>query len=110
MREMLTSPRVSLEPIGFVDDNKMKKGAVIHGIQVLGEVARIPGLVAEYRFQEVIIAMPTAPGKMIREIVGLCEEAGVACRSMPGISFHRRVRGERRVFPVFSPRTLRSLR
>jgi len=29
--------------------------------------------------------MPTAPGKMMRKIVALCEEAGVACRSMPGI-------------------------
>ena len=85
VREMLTSPRVSLEPVGFVDDDKMKKRAVIHGIQVLGEVVNIPELVAEYRVQEVIIAMPTAPGKMIREIVRLCEEAGVACRSMPGI-------------------------
>ena len=85
VREMLTSPRVSLEPVGFVDDDKMKKRAVIHGVRVLGEVAHIPQLVAEYRVQEVIIAMPTAPGKMIRKIVALCEEAGVACRSMPGI-------------------------
>ena len=50
-----------------------------------GEAAQIQELVAEYRVQEVIIAMPTAPGKMIRKIVALCEEAGVACRSMPGI-------------------------
>ncbi len=85
VREMLTSPRVSLEPVGFVDDDKMKKGAVIHGIQVLGKVAQIPELVAEYRVQEVIIAMPTAPGKVMREIVKLCEEVGVACRSMVGI-------------------------
>ena len=31
------------------------------------------------------LAMPTAPGKVMRKIVALCEEAGVACRSMPGI-------------------------
>jgi len=43
------------------------------------------GWIEEYHIQEVIISMPIAPGKMIREIVGLCEEAGVACRSMPGI-------------------------
>jgi len=43
---MLTSPRVSLEPVGFVNDDKMKKGAVIHGVQVMweGKLNELPQL------------------------------------------------------------------
>lgn len=34
---------------------------------------------------EVIIAIPTAPGRAIREIVTICQEADVAYKTMPGI-------------------------
>ena len=85
VREMRTSRMVSLEPVGFVDDNPYKQGAVIHGVRVLGNLAKIPELVEEYRVQEVIIAMPAAQGDTIRQIVRLCEQAGVPSRSVPGI-------------------------
>jgi len=84
-REMLTSTHVNLEPVGFVDDDRGKQGVIIHGIPVLGMRKHIPDLVAAYNIQEVVIAMPTAPGTVIREIVALCEAAQVPSRTMPGI-------------------------
>ncbi|MFH1906331.1 MAG: hypothetical protein ABIL11_02955 [Chloroflexota bacterium] len=62
--EMRTSRMISLEPVGFVDDDSFKQGAVIHGVRVHGNLAKIPELVEEYRVQEVIIAMPAALGGM----------------------------------------------
>lgn len=85
VREMRTSHMVSLEPVGFVDDNPFKQGVVIHGVRVLGNLAKIPELVEKHQVQEVIIAMPAAPGDTIRQIVRLCEQAGVPSRSVPGI-------------------------
>ena len=85
VREMRTSHKISLEPVGFVDDDPSKQRAVIHGVRVLGNLAKIPELVEEYRVQEVIIAMPAAAGDTIRQIVRLCEQAGVPSRSIPGI-------------------------
>lgn len=85
VREMRTSHMVSLEPVGFVDDNPFKQGVVIHGVRVLGNLAKIPELVEKHLVQEVIIAMPAAPGDTIRQIVRLCEQAGVPSRSVPGI-------------------------
>ncbi len=85
VREIITSERISLEPVGFVDDSPNKQGIVIHGMRVLGPLSSIPELVHEYRIQEVIIAMPTASGETIRQIVRLCEQAGVPSRSVPGI-------------------------
>ncbi len=85
VREILTSGRTSLEPVGFVDDSTSKQGMVIHGTRVIGKLANIPELVKTYRIQEVIIAIPTASGETIRKLVHLCEQAGVPSRSVPGI-------------------------
>ena len=72
--------------VGFVDDNPHKRGVRINGAPVLGDRHDIPRLAAEYQINEVIIAMPSAPGKTIREIVAICERAGVRARIIPGIA------------------------
>ena len=84
-REIYTSRHLSLNLIGFVDDNPEKIGSTIHGARVLGALERLPELVEEYRIQQVIIAMPTAPGGTIRQVVNLCEAARVSIKIVPGI-------------------------
>lgn len=85
VREMLNSRLISLEPVGFVDDDPHKIGTIIHGVVVLGSIEEIPDLVSEYKIEEVIIAIPTATGEFIRRVVALCQKAGVPSRTMPGI-------------------------
>jgi len=85
VREMRANPQVGLLPVGFVDDDERKHGVRIHGLPVLGDRERIPELVQDYQVAEVIIAMPTAPGAAIREIVGICNQADVAARTIPGL-------------------------
>lgn len=85
VKEMRANPQLSLNPVGFVDDNPQKLGARIHGVRVLGNRHNIPALVREERVDEVIIAMPTASGKVIREVVKVCEQASTPARTMPGI-------------------------
>ena len=65
------------EPIGFLDDDPKKRGLVIHGVPVLGPRAKLPTLVGLHRIEAVIIAMPSAPPKVIRETVELARESGV---------------------------------
>jgi FlaA1/EpsC-like NDP-sugar epimerase len=84
-REAQTSREINLMPIGFVDDNREKVGTHIFGLPVLGTRAQLVELVTAYGIQEVIIAMPTAAGKVIREIVRACDEVGVPSRTLPGI-------------------------
>lgn len=84
-REMRASNRVGFNPIGFVDDDPAKKDMRIHGIPVLGNRHDIPSIVQSYKIHHVIIAMPTAPGGEIREIVRICEQAGVQTKILPGI-------------------------
>jgi FlaA1/EpsC-like NDP-sugar epimerase len=84
-REMRASSRIGFDPIGFVDDDPSKKNMHIHSIPVLGNRHDIPRLVQNHKIQYVIIAMPTAPGREIREIVRICEQAGVQTKILPGI-------------------------
>jgi FlaA1/EpsC-like NDP-sugar epimerase len=83
--ELRSNPDLGLIPVAFVDDAQEKQGARIRGVPVLGRCSDIARVVAEVRADEVIIAMPTASGKAIREIVGVCEQAGVHARTIPGI-------------------------
>lgn len=85
VRELQHNPRLGLEPVGFVDDDETKHGMSIHNVPVLGHRLDIPQLARNYKVEEVIIAMPTAPGKVIREIVDICEKVGVQTRIIPGI-------------------------
>lgn len=84
-REMLSSLHINFDPVGFADDDPAKQKKSIHGIPVLGTRRDIPSLVRKYKVEEVVIAIPTAPGSVIREIKTLCETAGVPSQTIPGM-------------------------
>ncbi len=85
VQEMQSNPRLGLLPVGFVDDDPDKQRARIRGVQVLGSRGRIGDILRATGARQVIIAMPKAPGKTIREIVTVCEAAGVRTRIIPGM-------------------------
>ncbi len=84
-KEMQANPQLDLEPVGFVDDDPHKHAAQIRGLEVLGSRTDIPRLVAQHAVDQVIIAMPTAPGRAIREVVEICGQAGVKAKTIPGM-------------------------
>jgi FlaA1/EpsC-like NDP-sugar epimerase len=85
VRELHRNPDVGMEVVGFVDDDPRKQSTRILGAPVLGNRWSIPQLVGRYGVRLVIIAMPTAAGRDIREIVRICEQAHVKTKIMPGI-------------------------
>ena len=85
VRELQKNPQRGLYPVGFLDDDVYKHGFRIHGVPVLGGREDIPRLIREYGIDRIIIAMPTAPGVVIREIVTVCEKVGVKTQIIPAI-------------------------
>jgi FlaA1/EpsC-like NDP-sugar epimerase len=85
VREVLDNPSLHMEVAGFVDDDPRKRSARIFGVPVLGNRRAIPQLLEQQGIELVIIAMPAAPGREIREIVHICELAGVPTKIMPGL-------------------------
>jgi FlaA1/EpsC-like NDP-sugar epimerase len=84
-REIQSSVQLDLDPVGFIDDDPAKQGVKIHGLTVLGQSEDVPKIVQDYKVTQAIIAMPAAPGKAVRRIVGLCVEAGVDTKTIPGV-------------------------
>ncbi|MCL4504490.1 MAG: polysaccharide biosynthesis protein [Chloroflexi bacterium] len=84
-QELQRNPQLGLEAVGFLDDDPAKRGMRIRGLPVLGNRDDIAKLAQQYSIRQIIIALPTAPGKTIRAIVKLCEQAGVSTRIMPGL-------------------------
>jgi FlaA1/EpsC-like NDP-sugar epimerase len=85
VQEMHRNPNLGMWPVAFVDDATDKQGMRIRNVPVLGRCADIARVVEQTGAQQVVIAMPTAPGKVIREIVHRCEEAGIQTKTMPGM-------------------------
>lgn len=85
LRELQQNPGLGLQAVGFVDDNRAKLQMHIHGVRVMGAREDILALTRKHQVDEVIIAMPTAPGKEIRAIKSICDGAGVRYRIVPGV-------------------------
>jgi FlaA1/EpsC-like NDP-sugar epimerase len=85
VREMHNNPSIGMEPVGFIDDNQAKVGMHIRGLPVLGTRESIPELVRQHQVDQVLIAMPTAPGQAIRQIKEICEAVPVPFKTIPGM-------------------------
>lgn len=85
VKEMRANPQLGLEPILFFDDDPRKWGTFIHGVRVAGGRETIKAALEQYHIRQVVIAMPTAPGKIIRELTQVCQEADVPVMTMPGL-------------------------
>jgi len=77
LRSILTSKDSPYLPIGFVDDNPAKQGVIIHGLKVFGRIEEIPRIIKEARAENLIVALPSAGSRTIREAVEKGREAGL---------------------------------
>jgi FlaA1/EpsC-like NDP-sugar epimerase len=85
-RTMLESPSSMYHPVGFIDDDAAKWGTYVHGLRVFGGRSALPDIVAQLGVQEVLIAIPSAPSKAVREVVDWVRRAGVQrTRILPSV-------------------------
>jgi FlaA1/EpsC-like NDP-sugar epimerase len=74
--------------IGFLDDDRMKAGAIIRSVRVLGpaDEETIARYVQMYDVRLVVLAIPQAAGKRLREIVATCRKLNVQTKTLPSIN------------------------
>jgi FlaA1/EpsC-like NDP-sugar epimerase len=85
VREMLLNPDIGVTAIGFVDDDPRKRGMRMLGLKVLGSTKQIETILDETRPDEVVIAIPSAPGTLRAQVVAACREREVRVRTLPTV-------------------------
>ena len=88
VRELIRNPQLRLRPVGFVDDDPRKLGMKDeHGLKVLGttESDDLARLLDEVEPDEVVIAIPSAPGTLRARVVAACRERGIPVRTTPTV-------------------------
>lgn len=76
---------LGLDIVGFIDDNLQKRGKKVGGVTVLGGKENIRSLVKKSRVDEVIIAIPSAHGDEISEVIRICSEIQVPFKIVPRV-------------------------
>ena len=85
VRELLKNQQLKALPVCLLDDDASKHGQQIYGVPVAGSLNDLARTVVQRRIDEVIIAIPSAPGGVIRQVADVCRLKGVPFRTMPGI-------------------------
>ena len=80
LREARHNGKLGLDVVGFLDDDPSKAEGTIHGVRVLGATSALPQICRDRRVELAIVAMPSAPHTRVKEIAGLCREAGIPCK------------------------------
>ncbi len=85
VREMQRTDKISYLPIGFLDDDPAKQKQEIYGVPVIGKLNDLEKVLKNHPVDEVIFAIPSLPGKFVREAANTCRKADIPFRTMPGI-------------------------
>jgi FlaA1/EpsC-like NDP-sugar epimerase len=71
--------------VGFVDDEPMKWGDRIQGLEIIGGTIDLPAIAESVRAEELILAVPSAGPESLRRLVAICETAALPFKVLPGI-------------------------
>jgi FlaA1/EpsC-like NDP-sugar epimerase len=86
LREILRNPELRLNPVGLIDDDPAKRRIKVEGVRVLGTTGDdLPRVLDETEPDEVIIAIPSAPGTVRGRVVGACRARGIPVRTLPTV-------------------------
>ncbi len=85
LREIFENNQLHYKVVGFIDDDPQKKGRSIHGVPVLGNLEKITPILEKEDVKEILIAIPSAKGDQIRNIVETCKDCDVSYKILPGM-------------------------
>jgi FlaA1/EpsC-like NDP-sugar epimerase len=88
VRELMRNPQLLMRPVGFLDDDPRRLGIKDeHGLKVLGTTSApdLERVLNEVEPDEVVIAIPSAPGTLRARVVTACRARGIPVRTTPTV-------------------------
>ncbi len=86
LRELVRNPDLGYRPVGFADDDPRKQRMrLANGLKVLGPTSELARILDEAEPDEVIIAIPSAPGTLRARVVHACRARGIPVRTLPTV-------------------------
>jgi FlaA1/EpsC-like NDP-sugar epimerase len=86
IREVQGNPQSPYEIVCCLDDDVSKHHRSLLGIPVRGPIIRLASVAARFGAHEVLIAMPSVDGDRMREVVAVCEKAGLPFKTLPSLT------------------------
>jgi UDP-GlcNAc:undecaprenyl-phosphate GlcNAc-1-phosphate transferase len=80
LRELQNNPEWEYRPIGFVDDDPLKRGKVIHGLKVYGGNGALESICRENGVQEILLSFRNISPDRLREVRSTCQDANVSLK------------------------------
>ena len=84
-RQLLQNRDVELLPIGFIDDDPLKRGLELLGLPVLGNNQDIEAVVKEHEVEHIIIAIPSLTKRELNDIFVECLKTKARTQILPSI-------------------------
>lgn len=85
IKEIKTSDYTNYSILCIIDDDKKKKGKYISGIKVMGDRYSINYMAEKYQIEQIIIAMPSADRRDVKDILEICKHTNCKLKKIPGI-------------------------
>ena len=80
LRELKNNPEWEYNPIGFVDDDPLKKDKVIHGLKVYGGNGSLESICNQMDVHEILLSFRSITPERLKEVRHICDEANVSLK------------------------------
>jgi FlaA1/EpsC-like NDP-sugar epimerase len=84
-KELIANPTLGFDPIGFVDDDPTKLNHMLLELPIMGPLSSIKAIVEQHGVSELIIAMPSAHGEVVRKVVRAGLDCGIPTLTVPSL-------------------------
>ncbi|WP_161882064.1 polysaccharide biosynthesis protein [Deinococcus alpinitundrae] len=84
-REMLNNAAAGFVPVSFLDDDPVKQGRLLMGLPINGPLSALPQVAQQLAVEEVVIAMPSVQGTLIRQLTSAARAAHLRYRILPSL-------------------------
>ncbi|NNF00568.1 MAG: hypothetical protein HKN25_16235, partial [Pyrinomonadaceae bacterium] len=80
LRELENNPDWEYKPIGFIDDDPLKKDKVIHGLPVYGGNGSLPSICKNNNVQEILLSFRDITPDRLKEVRLICNESNISLK------------------------------